>query len=154
MLRLCYIPAEPGVFHVVMGALRCSQRCLRPSLRRGRKPGLAGGGFYRWFRPCLEGPTWKPQCDDRLSSSPHHIGSAVCHFDTAAARGIPHCGYSRSMVQQGSAVLGRCECLALAPFCKRWYCLGGWVGAVIVFVPRGHGGAALQPTVLKALYLV
>ena len=77
---------------------------------------------------------WKLQCDDRLSSSFHHIGSAVCHFGTAAARCIPHCGYSRSMLQQGSAVLGRCECLASVPFCK--------------------GAAALQPKELQALHRV
>ena len=58
-----------------------------------------GWWSIHWFRPRLEGPIWKPQCDDRLSSNFHHIGSAVCHFDTAAARGIPHCGYSRSLVQ-------------------------------------------------------
>ena len=96
-----------------------------------------GWWSFHWFRPRLEGPIWKPQCDGRLSSSFRHLGSAVCLSDTAAARGIPHCGCSRSMVQQGSVVLGRCECLASAPFYKRLYCLGGWVVACFFHVVIG-----------------
>ena len=59
-----------------------------------------GWWSVHWFKPRLEGPIWKPRCNNRLSSSFHPIGSAVTPpqlvlFHTA---GTPDRRFSRTLL--------------------------------------------------------